>query len=65
MLVRGRKRWFLFPPTQTKWGNDYKLAVTGSPIVEWVLEDLPQLKEKGLQPFEFIQEEGEVVYVIL
>ena len=28
VLVRGRKRWFLFPPTQTYWGSSYALAVS-------------------------------------
>ena len=36
VLVRGRKRWFLFPPTQTYWGSSF-----GKPIIDWITEELP------------------------
>ena len=40
VLVRGRKRWFLFPPTQSYWGSNPKLHTTGMPVLQWVLEEL-------------------------
>ena len=58
-LVYGVKHWYLFPPTQRKFAPD----AFGMPVDEWVEQILPQLRQGGIAPIEFIQSAGEVVFV--
>jgi ribosomal protein L16 Arg81 hydroxylase len=48
----GRKRWFLFPPSQRFW--------SAKPAAAWLAEDYLQLEDP---PIELIQEAGDVVFV--
>ena len=58
-LVYGVKHWYMFPPTQRKFAPD----AFGMPVDEWVEQILPQLRQGGIAPIEFIQSAGEVVFV--
>eukprot|EP01087_Luapelamoeba_hula_P022583 TRINITY_DN8133_c0_g1_i1.p1 TRINITY_DN8133_c0_g1~~TRINITY_DN8133_c0_g1_i1.p1 ORF type:complete len:728 (-),score=80.98 TRINITY_DN8133_c0_g1_i1:28-2187(-) len=51
-IIHGRKRWFMFPPSQTF------LSVT--PINEWVRNEYVQLENR---PLECYQNPGDIVYV--
>ena len=60
ILVRGKKRWFVFPPQYTL---DTITGGTLEAAFEWAAHTLPTLKQAGVVPSEFVQLPGEVVYV--
>lgn len=59
-LIRGRKRWFIWPAHCMYTGYEQ-----GETIVEWVERALPELRVRGKHcaPIEFEQSPGEVVFV--
>ena len=63
-LLRGRKRWFVFPPSvsQDIWMPGYT-GYERNPAYEWATTDLPKVHENGFSPMEFEQYSGEIVFV--
>ena len=52
IAIVGRKRWFLFPPSERFWCT--------KPALRWMLEDYRALPNP---PIEVLQEPGDLVYV--
>mmetsp|Transcript_9673 Transcript_9673/g.31673 ORF Transcript_9673/g.31673 Transcript_9673/m.31673 type:complete len:165 (+) Transcript_9673:155-649(+) len=71
VCIRGRKRWFLFPPraehsaylrgNAPSWARGYGSAWQ-TPALTWFREAYPALEER-LRPLECVQEAGEAVFV--
>lgn len=67
-LIKGRKRWVLFPPDTDKniaKGKDVIIKGEDDESVNYFVDLLPRIKEKhkDLQIMEVIQEEGETIFV--
>mmetsp|Transcript_45759 Transcript_45759/g.118263 ORF Transcript_45759/g.118263 Transcript_45759/m.118263 type:complete len:485 (-) Transcript_45759:125-1579(-) len=65
-LVRGRKKWIMFPPHITPPGvhpsSDMGTVTSPVSLMEWFLNYYAQAKATG-ESIEFIQEEGDLVFV--
>jgi len=57
-LLRGKKRWFLWPAGCRNTGWRHGVAVW-----EWVKTELPRLRGKGCSPLEFYQHANEVLFI--
>jgi len=65
-VIRGRKRWLLYPPGDAPPGVRFD-GTTGilraPPTAEWLEEVHESLEERARPVFDFVQSPGEVVFV--
>jgi hypothetical protein len=62
-LLRGRKRWYLWPPFCRNWG---KLELNLTDVLTWAVRELPGLRASThCAPLEFEQHTGQTVFVPL
>lgn len=68
-VIRGRKRWILFPPNTSKTivkGTDVIIKGEDDEAINYFVDIVPRIKKKyghEIHMFEFFQEEGETVFV--